>query len=69
MAVKDAGHDEFSAQVRDHSFVGRKAGFVAYIDKFSVFYHQGRCHGLVFIGRKDFGVFDDFVCFHGYACR
>ena len=65
MAVDDAGHDELAAQVRDLTFIGRKACLIAHIDEFSVFHYQSRGLGLVFVRRKDFGVLDDFVCFHG----
>ena len=67
MAVDDAGHDELSAQVRDFSLIGRKAGLVSHIDEFAVFYRQCSRLRPVFVRRKDFGVFYDFVCFHGYV--
>ena len=57
--------DELAAQVRDLTFIGRKACLIAHIDEFSVFHYQSRGLGLVFVRRKDFGVLDDFVCFHG----
>ena len=67
MAVDNAGHDEFAAQVLYLAFVALQASFIAHIHKFAVLYHQGRRHGLVLIRSKNFCVFDNLVCFHGYA--
>lgn len=42
VAVDDAGHDKFSAQVGDLALIGRKARLVAHIDELAVLYRQGR---------------------------
>ena len=67
VAVKDAGHDELAAKVRYLAFVTSKAGFVAHINKFTVFHHQGRGLGGILVAGVDFCVFNDVISFHnGY---
>ena len=64
MAVKDTGHDELSAEVRDLSLIPGKAGLIAHIDEFPVLHHKGGSLGMVFVSCKDFCVFNDTVCLH-----
>ena len=64
MAVNDAGQNEFAAQVRDLSLKILEAGFVADINKFTVFHYQCSCLGVLLVGCKDLGVFNDVVSFH-----
>ena len=66
MAVNDAGHDEFPAEVGNLSFVFRKSCLIAHIDKFSILHHKRARLRLVFICGKDFCVFDDLICFHSF---
>ena len=64
VAVDDAGHDEFSAEVGDGAFKVLQACLVACINEFPVFHHQGRSLGIIMVRCEDFRIFEDFVCFH-----
>ena len=66
MAIDEAGHDKFAAEVCDLALIIGQAGLVAHIDELAVLYHQGRSLGVVFVGRKNVGIFNDYVCSHSY---
>jgi hypothetical protein len=67
VTVDDAGHDEFTAEVRDLSLKAGQAGVIAHIDEFAVFHGKGRGLRVFLVGRKDFRVLNDVVCFHGLS--
>ena len=67
VTVDDAGHDEFTAEVRDFAFKTLEAGLVADINEFAVLYRQGSGLRMVLVRSEDFCVFNDVVCFQGYS--
>ena len=64
MAVDDTRHQELSTEVGHLALVLRKAGFVAYINEFAIFYHQRTCLRVGLVRCKDVCVFDNKICFH-----
>lgn len=66
MAVNDAGHDEFPAQVCDFAFIFGKACLIAHIDKPAVLHRKGRRLRVLFVRCEDFCISKKHICFHNY---
>ncbi len=69
MGVKDAWHDEFSAQVCDLALILRKTGLVAHINEFAFLHRKSGCQRVVLVSCEDFCIFNNLVCFHFVSFR
>ena len=64
MTVDNAGHDEFSAEIRDLSLKIRKTVFIAYIDEFTVLHCKSGCLRIGAVSSEDFCIFNNLICLH-----
>ena len=64
MAVNDAGHDEFPAEVCDIAFIFGKACLIAHIDEFSVLHRKGGSLRMVLVRCENLCIFNNMVCSH-----